>query len=181
MEDTFPPPRELTIEEIHTLEDAFATSAKNAFAASFDGVEIYGAPRRPIYQEREQPALRRSTVALSKTVPNLRLRSSTNWPLRSATRRLVSDFQRFNSSLWDGGPLSPVFVHRAYIHMIVPRVSGGTDHGGFTAETAKTYAAAHDDLLVAFGRYFISNPDLVAKVKERIPFTLYNRDTVYLP
>ncbi|KAK9429583.1 hypothetical protein V1505DRAFT_356771 [Lipomyces doorenjongii] len=53
--------------------------------------------------------------------------------------------------------------------------------GGFTAETAKTYAAAHDDLLVAFGRYFISNPDLVAKVKERIPFTLYNRDTVYLP
>ncbi|KAK9494755.1 hypothetical protein V1508DRAFT_276818 [Lipomyces doorenjongii] len=123
---------------MNTLEDAFATAAKNAFAAGFDGVEIYGAPRRPNYPGREQPAYGRSTVALSKTVPNLRLRSSTNWPLPSATRRSVSDFHRFTIPVYvmeDPYPQFSYIVSKlqknhpklAYIHMIEPRVSGGTD------------------------------------------------------
>lgn len=30
------------------------------------------------------------------------------------------------------------------------------------------------------GRYFISNPDLVRRIRESIPLTKYNRDTFYL-
>ncbi|KAK7205922.1 hypothetical protein BZA70DRAFT_310392 [Myxozyma melibiosi] len=91
----------------------------------------------------------------------------------------------------------------AYLHVVEPRVSGGADRevhegettdvykklwsgpwiaaGGFTPETALKYAEEHENSLVAFGRYFISNPDLVAKIKEGIPLTPYNRDTFYLP
>lgn len=37
------------------------------------------------------------------------------------------------------------------------------------------------DVVAAFGRYFISTPDLVFRLREGIPFTPYNRDTFYLP
>jgi N-ethylmaleimide reductase len=32
---------------------------------------------------------------------------------------------------------------------------------------------------VAFGRYFISNPDLVKRIKENLPLNAYDRDTFY--
>lgn len=55
--------------------------------------------------------------------------------------------------------------------------------GGYTADNA---AEAVDgryskyDVAVAFGRHFISNPDLVFRVKNGIPFADYNRETFYL-
>ncbi|KAL0936454.1 NADPH dehydrogenase [Colletotrichum truncatum] len=36
------------------------------------------------------------------------------------------------------------------------------------------------DVAVAFGRYFISNPDLVFRVKNNLPLTPYDRSTFYL-
>ncbi|GAA6057557.1 hypothetical protein JCM3770_000257 [Rhodotorula araucariae] len=51
--------------------------------------------------------------------------------------------------------------------------------GGFTPESARAAAAAHDNTLVAMGRYWISNPDLVRRVRDEIPFTPYNRETFY--
>ncbi|KAJ6144229.1 hypothetical protein N7470_008124 [Penicillium chermesinum] len=38
----------------------------------------------------------------------------------------------------------------------------------------------HWDVIVAFGRHFISNPDLVFRVKNGIPLAPYNRATFYL-
>jgi N-ethylmaleimide reductase len=32
---------------------------------------------------------------------------------------------------------------------------------------------------VAFGRYFVSNPDLPRRIKEGLPLTDYDRDTFY--
>lgn len=55
--------------------------------------------------------------------------------------------------------------------------------GGYTAESA---ASALDetyrdwDVAIAFGRPFISNPDLVFRVKNDLPFSQYNRDTFYV-
>ena len=92
----------------------------------------------------------------------------------------------------------------AYLHLVESRVSGADDiegsenlHfalkawdnsspvmvcGGYTAESAKV-AVDIDykgfDVLVAFGRYFISTPDLPYRVQHGIPFTKYNRDTFY--
>ncbi|ATY64194.1 NADH:flavin oxidoreductase/NADH oxidase family protein [Cordyceps militaris CM01] len=37
------------------------------------------------------------------------------------------------------------------------------------------------DVIIGYGRPFISNPDLVFRIKNQIPFTEYNRKTFYLP
>jgi N-ethylmaleimide reductase len=92
----------------------------------------------------------------------------------------------------------------AYLHLIEPRSSGagGGDSivanvpdtaqlfrsafkgallsaGGYTADTAKQVVAAGLADAVAFGRFFISNPDLPRKIKEGSPFTNYDRSTFY--
>ena len=92
----------------------------------------------------------------------------------------------------------------AYLHLVESRISGPVDiegdeklHfalqtwantspvlvcGGYTAETAKR-AAEEDykgyDVIVVFGRYFISTPDLPFRVQHAIEFTKYNRNTFY--
>jgi N-ethylmaleimide reductase len=92
----------------------------------------------------------------------------------------------------------------AYLHLIEPRASGAgqreVDHqdvpsaaelfrplwkgvlitaGNFKPDTAaRTVAAGHADI-VAFGRYFISNPDLPERIRRNAPFTPYNRGTFY--
>ena len=90
----------------------------------------------------------------------------------------------------------------AYLHLIEPRVGGSiTTHpekgmaaaqqlrpifknklisaGGFEPDTAE--AAVEEGLVdaVAFGRYFVSNPDLVHRIREHLPLSEYDRDTFY--
>lgn len=90
----------------------------------------------------------------------------------------------------------------AYLHLIEPRVSGSsTDHpekgmaaaqqlrpifkgklvsaGGFEPDTAESAVASGLLDAVAFGRYFVSNPDLVRRIREGLPLGAYDRDTFY--
>ncbi|KIY72081.1 NADH:flavin oxidoreductase/NADH oxidase [Cylindrobasidium torrendii FP15055 ss-10] len=89
----------------------------------------------------------------------------------------------------------------AYLHVVEPRIDGATDSKSGDGEsndflrkiwspkpyiTAGAYgrdnAIEHVDKtgdLVAFGRHFISNPDLVRRLKEDIPLSKYDRDTFY--
>lgn len=90
----------------------------------------------------------------------------------------------------------------AYLHLVEGRVSGNADietypslnpllthypngpiliAGGFNAESAKELVSEHKDrdVIVVFGRYFISTPDLVYRLEKGIPFTEYNRNTFY--
>jgi N-ethylmaleimide reductase len=92
----------------------------------------------------------------------------------------------------------------AYLHFIEPRSSGAgraevnwqnvpsamvlfrplwrgvlISAGGFTGETAEAaIAQAHADA-IAFGRIFISNPDLPRRLQHGFPLTPYNRATFY--
>jgi N-ethylmaleimide reductase len=92
----------------------------------------------------------------------------------------------------------------AFLHFIEPRSSGAgraeVNHqnvpsamqlfrplwrgvlisaGGFDgASAAAALAAGHADA-IAFGRHFISNPDLPARIRRGVPFTPYNRATFY--
>jgi len=50
--------------------------------------------------------------------------------------------------------------------------------GGFTGETAEAAIAGHADV-IAFGRIFISNPDLPRRLRHGFPLTPYNRATFY--
>ncbi|KAJ0341032.1 hypothetical protein COL922a_002726 [Colletotrichum nupharicola] len=65
---------------------------------------------------------------------------------------------------WDN--ISPVVVAGGYL--------------GDSARWAVDERYKKWDVAVAFGRYFISNPDLVFRVKNNIPFTPYDRSTFYL-
>lgn len=91
----------------------------------------------------------------------------------------------------------------AYVHVVEPRVKGnivvgGDDQppigaerlrkifkgkiiaaGGFEPVTAEEIIAGGTADAVAFGRHFISNPDLPRRIKEGLPLTDYDRDTFY--
>lgn len=51
--------------------------------------------------------------------------------------------------------------------------------GGFTRDSGMKAVAQGLADLVSFGRLFISNPDLVSKLKLNAPLTNYNRNTFY--
>lgn len=91
----------------------------------------------------------------------------------------------------------------AYVHVTEPRVGGGWDQtershdsinflheiwspkpfivaGNYKADTAKARADELSNTLVAFGRPFISNPDLPYRILHDIEWTPYNRKTFYL-
>jgi N-ethylmaleimide reductase len=90
----------------------------------------------------------------------------------------------------------------AYLHIIEPRVKGDVvaaegqapiaaeylrtvftgkimAAGGFEPDTAEAVVAKGDADLVAFGRYFVSNPDLPTRIERRLPLSAYDRDTFY--
>ncbi|HZD77777.1 MAG TPA: alkene reductase, partial [Acidobacteriaceae bacterium] len=90
----------------------------------------------------------------------------------------------------------------AYLHIVEPRVKGNVvvaegqgaiaaEHlrkifkgnivaaGGFEPESAEAIVEAGNAEAVAFGRHFISNPDLPLRIKEKIPLTPHDRNTFY--
>ena len=96
----------------------------------------------------------------------------------------------------------------AYLHLVESRISGNADvevtskidfavdiwtkgegkatpvfvAGGFRPDSARRAVDEEyrdKDVCVVFGRYFISNPDLVFRVKEGIEFAKYDRSTFY--
>ena len=90
----------------------------------------------------------------------------------------------------------------AYLHVVEPRIKGteeishgeapiATQHlrskfsrtliaaGGFTPDSAEAIVAAGDADLVAFGRHFISNPDLPERLRRGLPLKRYDRTTFY--
>jgi N-ethylmaleimide reductase len=90
----------------------------------------------------------------------------------------------------------------AYLHIIEPRVKGNTvihenqkpiaamqlrkifkgrilSAGGYEPDSAKDVVEAGDADLVAFGRHFLSNPDLPRRIQKGLPLNPYDRDTFY--
>ena len=90
----------------------------------------------------------------------------------------------------------------AYLHIIEPRINGSYEiaeglepvaathlrevfkgtiisAGGYKPDTAGAVIEKQDANLVAFGRYFVSNPDLVKRIREGLPLNAYDRETFY--
>jgi NADPH2 dehydrogenase len=95
------------------------------------------------------------------------------------------------------------FPDMAYLHLVESRIAGSVTveadeaetvdflydiwtpkpllvAGGFKQEDAAREAAARQNTVVVFGRYFLSTPDLVERIRQNIPFNPYNRETFYL-
>ena len=94
-------------------------------------------------------------------------------------------------------------LNLAYLHLVESRVAGGEDQngngrldfayklwngpllvaGGYKLADAQKLVDEEypdKDILVMFGRYFIANPDLVYRFKERIDLGVYDRKTFYI-
>jgi len=90
----------------------------------------------------------------------------------------------------------------AYLHIIEPRINGNAEvaeglapvateeirkiftgkiiaAGGFHADTAEAILEREDADLVAFGRFFIANPDLPERLRRELPLNPYDRSTFY--
>jgi N-ethylmaleimide reductase len=89
----------------------------------------------------------------------------------------------------------------AYLHLIEPRIKGNAlvddrppmaaamlkpifggpiiAAGGFDGDSAEAIIARGDADLVAFGRHFIANPDLPARLRKKLPLSPYDRSTFY--
>jgi N-ethylmaleimide reductase len=90
----------------------------------------------------------------------------------------------------------------AYLHIVEPRVIGSQEEadglqpvaaaslrkfftgaimaaGGFDAKGAEAIITKGDADLVAFGRYFIANPDLPRRIRLGLPLNPYDRSTFY--
>jgi NADPH2 dehydrogenase len=99
-------------------------------------------------------------------------------------------------------------LHLSYLHLIEARIEGNDDSecggqksvdwmvkawsntspvlvaGGFTPETARQAVDEKYkdyDVVIVFGRYFVTNPDLVYRVREGLPLVGYDRSVFYTP
>ena len=92
----------------------------------------------------------------------------------------------------------------AFLHFVESRIKGNMDvkgsegldpflrlfnrpviiAGGFLPDTAKELVDEEHpdkDIVVGFGRYFISTPDLVFRLRKGLELNEYNRDKFYIP
>ena len=97
----------------------------------------------------------------------------------------------------------------AYLHVVEPRVTGNVDAnpedvsaadaeltaalfkplfqgpiisaGGHNQASGEEYVASGKADAIAYGRAYLSNPDLVTRFKTGAPLTPYDRDTFYVP
>ncbi len=90
----------------------------------------------------------------------------------------------------------------AYLHIVEPRVKGNIviaegqapiaaewlrtiftgriiAAGGFEPDTAEAVVEKGDADAVAFGRYFVANPDLPKRIRLGLPLNAYDRNTFY--
>ncbi|KAJ4264379.1 hypothetical protein NW762_005577 [Fusarium torreyae] len=213
-----PTPRPMTTEEIWECVGSFATAARNAIDAGFDGVEIHAANGYLIDQFTQDTCNRR-TDEWGGSIENrskfcleiARAVAREIGPDRTAIR--LSPFSTFQAMRMKDP--EPQFTHLiselkplglAYLHLIEPRVAGNVDKevddkesldfaletwaqsspvvlaGGYTLDKANKALETtfkNQAVAFAFGRHFISNPDLPFRLASDIPLTKYERDTFY--
>jgi NADPH2 dehydrogenase len=218
IDEEHPTPRPMTPEEIWECIESFASAARNAIEAGFDGVEIHAANGYLIDQFTQDTCNQRIDewggsvenrsrfcLEIAKAV------SREIGPDRTAIR--LSPFSTFQGMRM--ADPEPQFTHLiselrllglAYLHLVEPRIAGNVDRtvddketlhfafrawgesgpvilaGGYTAEKANealdtTFKGKA--VAFAFGRHFISNPDLPFRLASGISLSPYQRDTFY--
>ncbi|MDI2128131.1 alkene reductase [Yinghuangia seranimata] len=200
-------PRALTVREIAGVVEAFAAAAENAVAAGFDGVEIHSANGYLLQQFLAENSNVRGDAYGGSLTGRLRfpvevveavagavgadrvgLRVS---PDNDENQLAEADAQETYRALV--AAVAPLGL--SYLHVLErgrygaqadlrPRWDGTliANHNGPTPNSPengeRVLAAGHADL-VAFGRLFISNPDLPARLAAGVPLAPPATENVY--
>ncbi|EYU35002.1 hypothetical protein MIMGU_mgv1a024432mg [Erythranthe guttata] len=200
------PPRRPTKDEIPGVVNDFRIAARNAIEAGFDGVELHGANGYLIEQFlKDQENRCRFALEIVEAVANeigsnrVGIRLS---PYAKLYEAIDSDPDALG--LYMANALNKFDIR--YLHVIEPRVygtvvlqgpedevphkllpmrkafkntfiaAGGYDRRKGNLAISKNYAD-----LIAYGRSFLANPDLVRRFEIDAPLNKYNRSTFYIP
>tara|TARA_B110001454_G_C12723230_1_gene435984 strand:+ start:19578 stop:20651 length:1074 start_codon:yes stop_codon:yes gene_type:complete len=204
----FVTPRALETTEIPNLVEQFKNSATLAKQAGFDGIEIHGANGYIIDQFLRDGSNQRKDIYGGSVQNRMRLLNeildavSSVWPTQRIGVRLTPE-NSFNS-MSDSNPQShfEYFVEQlglrklAYVHVLegdmMTKISS-VNYRSLRAKFSGAYIANNGyDLsranaaiqtgaadLIAFGVPFLSNPDLVYRLKEGLPLNQVDPSTFY--
>ncbi|KAL8281086.1 hypothetical protein RQP46_006444 [Phenoliferia psychrophenolica] len=194
-------PRPLSDAEIEQYIVDYAAAAKAFVGAGGDGVEIHAANYLIDQFTQKNSNIRtdkwggsvvnRTRFALEVTAACVKAVG-----MKMERGDLVETFSYLVNQLKAQHP------SLAYLHLTEPRVAGGGDQtpvegddleflhkiwspkvmivaGGFTPESGIQEAEKRPNVAVAYGRMFISNPDLPVRIEKSIKLEPYNRKTFY--
>ena len=201
-------PRAMTEVEIQGAIGDFATAAKNAIRAGFDGVEIHGANGYLVDQFIQDVSNHRTDAWGGDIAKRSRFAVEVT---RAVVDAVGNDRTAIRLSPWSKyqgmGMTDPVpqfsdLAQRlaefrlAYLHGCESTETESLDwlmesygnagpvvvagnYNGETARQALEQQYRNRDVVVAFGRPFVSNPDLPFRVKNQIPFAPLDPKTLY--
>ena len=203
-------PRELRDDELPGIVEGFRHAAENALAAGFDGVEVHGANGYLLDEFLRDGSNRRSGPYGGVIENRARLllevvdAVTAVWGANRVGVR-ISPLNSFND-MKDTDPVSLTSYVAAqlsqrviaYLHLMRGDFDGvqkgdlitaarnafpGPIVGnmGYTPEEAASAVSAGSISAVAFGHHYVSNPDLVDRVRAGVPLSEPNDKTLYSP
>lgn len=209
----YPVPAAMTEADIAQAIAEFASAAKNAIEAGFDGIELHGANGYLIDQFLNTASNQRTDKWGGSVENRMRFAVEVTKATVAAVgaERIgmrISPYGAFNGTAPDA-EMDALYerliselnnIGLVYIHVVdhssmgAPEVSPTLKakiragfkgcyilSGGYDAARANADLDANKGNLVAFGRPFISNPDLVQKLQSGAPLTAPDMSTFYTP
>ncbi|MBB4079830.1 N-ethylmaleimide reductase [Lewinella aquimaris] len=208
-----PVAQEMSIDDITFAVKEYATSAKLAIDAGFDGIELHAA-NGYLLEQFIHPKTNLRTDQFGGSVEN-RLRFIRNVTeatvaaigadrvgMRISPYGYFNEMGEFDSVDETFTTLAEMMneIGIAYLHLVDHEAMGAPAvpqsiktqlretfkrtiilSGGYTAQDADSDIGAGKGDLVAFGRPFIANPDLVERFREQAELNIPDQDTFYTP
>jgi 2,4-dienoyl-CoA reductase-like NADH-dependent reductase (Old Yellow Enzyme family) len=200
----YPVPRELALDEIPGIVDAFRQGARNAKAAGFDGVTIHGANGYLLDQFLQDGSNRR-TDAYGGSVENrarlmlevvdavlevwdpkrVGLHLAPRSPSYSVTESDPARTFGYVARAMGERGLGFLFIRETQgegaLFSMLKREFGGLciANDGFDAAAAAGIVARGEADAVAFGKAYIANPDLVERLRRNAPLNDLDTATIY--
>ncbi|PWL23505.1 MAG: alkene reductase [Fluviicola sp. XM-24bin1] len=205
----YPTPEAMTTQEVHEAIQEFRTCTEMAIEAGFDGVEIHGAhgylPNQFLLPSRNQrtdefggsrenrlrflkEVLSECCAAVGSDKVGLRISPFSYADVDDEEQELIETYTSVVEML---NPFSLAYLHLSHMGDPVPvkfemwqsirKIYQGTLMlcGDFTKETAETALQESQADMIAFGRDYISNPDLVERFKNDWPLSARDNSLWY--
>jgi N-ethylmaleimide reductase len=203
----FPVPEAMSTADIATVREQYLQAARNAIAAGFDGIELHGANGYLLEQFLHPHTNRRDDAYGGSVERRARFVAEV---ARATADAIGAERVGIRLSPYNGYNDMPAHAEveeqytalaRAlrgllYVHLVanpdpgfdstarrIREAFGGPLilNGGFDRERAESTLAAGSADLVAFGRPFIANPDLVRRLELNAPLATPEYRTFYTP
>lgn len=201
----FVTPREMTIEEIKQTVFDFASAARNAIKAGFDGVELHGANGYLAHQFLGTNTNLRADQYGGSWANRARFLFETLDAMSAAIGAekigvKLSPSVKFNDMEdEDAEEFYPFIIQElnkrklAYLHLGFEEPTNTNWHerlrplfqgiylanGGFTKETGENLLASGGADAIVYGKLFLANPDLPERFKRGVALTEHDQSTLY--